>query len=154
MDISLSDILWVGGGMLAVLIGSLLFTRRDEIAQALGASWSLSGGSAWHDSGSGTSAAVAVPQQQHQAASAPVPDFELIISYLQRHNLTDDEAIDLFAVAHRESGDLLSANKIREIVGGNEAAVKARVARYRPKPPQPKPSPRLERPADGWGKAS
>lgn len=107
-------------------------------------------GSRLDDAGSDTGSAWVVPAQQHQAASELVPDFEDVLDYLRRHNLTDEQAIDLLTLAKRETGDLLSANKIRDIVGGNEADVKRRVASHRPKPATPKPSARLERPANGW----
>lgn len=99
---------------------------------------------------SDTSSARLVPPQQHQSASELVPDFEMVASYLKRHNLTDEQAIDLLTLAKRETGDLLSANKIRDIVGGNEAQVKARVASHRPKPIQPRPPARIVRPENGW----
>ncbi len=103
--------------------------------------------------GSDTSSERAVPAQQHQSAPELVLDFEGVLDYLRRHNLTDEQVIDLLTLIRRESGDLLSANKIRDIVGGNEAQVKARVAGHRPKPIQPQ-ARRLERPVNGWGKAS
>ena len=111
-------------------------------------------GSRFEGAGSDTGSAWVVPAQQHQAAPELVPDFEDVLDYLRRHNLTDEQAIDVLTLAKREDGDLLSANKIRDIVGGNEADVKRRVASHRPKPAQPRPSARLERPANGWGKAS
>lgn len=101
------------------------------------------------DDGSNTSSSIVVPAQQHQMAPAPVLNFEGVLDFLKRHNLTDEQAIDLLTVARRESGDLLSANKIRDIVGGNEAQVKARVAQHRPRH-KPAPARRLERPAGGW----
>lgn len=110
-------------------------------------------GSDYDNAGADTSSARAVPPQQHQSASELVLDFDSVLDYLRRHKLTDEQAIDLLTLATREEGDLLSANKIRDIVGGNEAAVKARVASHRPKAPA-RPSSRLERPANGWGKAS
>lgn len=100
--------------------------------------------------GSGTGSAEPVPPQQHQAAPSPVPDFDAVLAYLTRHKLNDEQAIDLLTVAQRESGYLLSANKIREVVGGNEATVKARVARGRPRPPEPRASASLKRPQEGW----
>ena len=101
------------------------------------------------DPGADTSSDEPVLPQQHQVAPALVLDFAGVLDYLKRHNLTDEQAVDLLALARRESGDLLSANKIRDIVGGNEALVKARVASHRPKQHAP-PARRLERPAGGW----
>lgn len=101
--------------------------------------------------GAGTEAAIVVPAQQHQAALELVPDFETIKSYLTDHTLTDEQAIELLALARRSTGDdLLSANKIRDIVGGNEGKVKAHVAAHRKPRPKPKAAQRLERPAGGW----
>jgi hypothetical protein len=108
-------------------------------------------GSSGNPAGAGTNSAPVVLAQQHQAASAPVPDFEAVLDFLAKHNLTDEQAIDLFATAHRASDDyFISANKLRDAIGGNEAAVKARVASRRPKPPAPRPAARLERPVNGW----
>lgn len=39
MDFSLSDIAWVGGGLVALTIVSLCFTHRVEIAQAFRLEW-------------------------------------------------------------------------------------------------------------------
>ena len=101
--------------------------------------------------GAGIGADWAVPQQQHQAASELVPNFEAVKSYLAEHTLTDDEAIELLALARRSSGDdLISANKIRDIVGGNEAKVKAHVAAHRKPRPKPRAPTHIERPAKGW----
>lgn len=99
-----------------------------------------------------TDAGTAVPAQQHQAALELVPDFEMVKAYLTDHTLTDEQAIGLLALARRSSGDdLLSANKIRDIVGGNEGKVKAHVAAHRKPRPKPKAVQRLERPIKGWG---
>src|SRR4051812_40053593 len=68
------------------------------------------------DRGAGIGAAVAVLGQQHQVALELVPNFEMVKGYLTDHTLTDEEAIELLALARRSSGDdLLSANKIRDI---------------------------------------
>jgi hypothetical protein len=110
-----------------------------------------SGGAGPVSPSASTSSAPVVLAQQHQAASALVPDFEAVLDFLAKHNLTDEQAIDLFATAHRAPDDyFISANKLRDAIGGNEAAVKARVASHRPKPPAPRPAARLERPANGW----
>lgn len=101
--------------------------------------------------GAGIGAGVVVPPRQHQAASELVPDFSSVKAYLTEHTLTDDEAIELLALARRSSGDdLISANKIRDIVGGNEAKVKAHVAAHRKPRPKPRPPTRIDRPVNGW----
>lgn len=102
-------------------------------------------------SGAGTSSSVVVPAQQHQAASELVPDFLMVKDYLTDHTLTDEEAIELLALARRSNGDdLISANKIRDIVGGNESKVKAHVAAHRKPRPKPRQVARIERPVNGW----
>lgn len=58
--------------------------------------------------------------------------------------------IDVLSVLKKDGEYLLSANKILELVGGTAAEVKARVTSHRPKPPAPKVSGRLDRPANGW----
>ena len=153
MDISLGDIGWVIGGIVAFAAVRILFTYRADIAQVIMAS-RVPRASADDDyAGADTGSAKVVPGQQHQAASELVLDFEMVLDYLRRHNLTDEQLIDVYAIPHRADGDHpLSANRIREAVGGNEAAVKARVASHRPKP-KPMASRRLERPANGWGPA-
>lgn len=101
--------------------------------------------------GAGTGSAIVVPPQQHQAASEPVLNFEVVKRYLTEHNLSDEQAIELLALIRRIDGnDLLSANKIRDIVGGNEGKVKAKVAAHRRPRPRPKVAARIERPANGW----
>lgn len=107
-------------------------------------------GSTGAASGSGTGSARAVLPQQHQAEPALVPCFETAIDYLKRHNLTDEQAIDLLTLMRRDAGDLLSANKIRDIVGGNESAVKARVAAWRNAPKPQRTQGRVPRPHGGW----
>jgi hypothetical protein len=102
--------------------------------------------------GASTDAGTVVPAQQHQSALELVPNFEVVKAYLTDHTLTDEQAIELLALARRSSGDdLLSANKIRDIVGGNEGKVKAHVAAHRKPRPKPKAAQRLERPIRGWG---
>ena len=101
--------------------------------------------------GAGTGSVSVVLGQQHQAASELVPNFEVIKLYLTDHALTDDEAVILLALIRRTDGnDLLSANKIRDIVGGNEGKVKAKVAAHRRPRPRPKVADSLKRPANGW----
>ncbi len=88
--------------------------------------------------------------QQNQVEPASVPSFEVVIDFLAGHNLTDEQAIDILALMSRDAGDLLSANKIRDIVGGNEAAVKTRVAAWRPAPEPQRSQGRVPRPDGGW----
>lgn len=65
--------------------------------------------------------------------------------------LQNDEAlIDLLSTIKVDGEYRFSANKIRDIVGGADAAVKARVASHRPKPAQPRPPARIVRPENGW----
>lgn len=111
-----------------------------------------SGGSTNARPGADTGAKSVVPAQQHQAEPELVLDFDRVLAFLSEHNLTDEQAIAIYSVVHRGPDDYpLSANKIRDAVGGNEAAVKAQVADRRPRKAQPaKPSARLERPANGW----
>lgn len=100
---------------------------------------------------SGTGADQPVLPQQHQAALELVPNLAAVKTYLKQHNVSDQDAIDILALLRRPTGDnLISANKIRDIVGGNEAAVKAQVAALRPKPPAKLTQGRQERPVNGW----
>lgn len=111
---------------------------------------SVMDGAAVVPSGSGTGADKAVPPQQHQVAPASVLTFDDAISFLKRHKFESaDELIDVLSVLQRDGKPLISANKIREIIGGNEAAVKARVATHRKQEPPPS-TRRLERPVEGW----
>ena len=75
--------------------------------------------------------------------------FANIQDFLSSHNLTDEQAITILALMRRPNGDVfLSANKIRDTVGGADKDVKDHVAALRPKPPQPRLP--LKRPANGW----
>lgn len=145
----LSDLAWIAG--IIVVVAAIFM----EIPQQLVA-WGWPILTAWASAlgahvGASTGASRAVPPQQHQAASALVPDLAAVLAFLSRHNLSDEQAIDLLTELRREDGEyLISANKIRDVVGGNEAIVKARVASRRPKPPVPKASGRIERPVNGW----
>jgi hypothetical protein len=119
----------------------------DRIADDMSGNAGSEGGGA----GSGTGSGDLVLGQQNQMEPELVLSFEEIVAYLTEHNLTDDQATIMFAVMRRESGDhFLSANKIRDIVGGADMVVKAQVAAYRPRQSRPKPSVHLERPANGW----
>lgn len=104
--------------------------------------------------GSGTGSADLVPGQQHQREPAAPANFDDVLAYLARHKLeSPDQVVDVLSVLQFGDGHVLSANKIRDVVGGNERAVKARVASHRPKDKEeaPRTSSRLERPENGWG---
>lgn len=104
-----------------------------------------------HLIGASAGAALQMPPQQHQAKPELVLDPPTIKAYLKRHNMSDEDLVDILALLRRSNGEnLISANKIRDITGGNEATVKARVAALRPKPPAPKPTPSIRRPQNGW----
>lgn len=60
--------------------------------------------------------------------------FDDVCDFLLDHNLTDEEGVDLLALAKRKSGYFLSANNIRDRVGGSDAEVKARVRKWRGEP--------------------
>lgn len=107
------------------------------------------GGSDESEGGSGTSSAEPVLPQQNQLEPELVRDFEAVKTFLSSHNLSDDEAVILLAVLRRNGDYLISANKIRDVVGGSDAQIKAQVAAIRPRPRTP-PVQRLERPAGGW----
>lgn len=90
----------------------------------------------------------AVPSDQNQENQN---QFEILRDYLGSHNLTDEQAITILALMRKQNGDTyLSANKIRDTVGGADADVKARVAELRPRPATPPPAKSLTRPAGGW----
>lgn len=150
-EFHLSD-LWAIG--LAVVL-FFTFLNREAVAEWIRAGWSryvvLRAGSEGDQGGSSTGADPAVLPQQHQVASELVPDLASVKIYLKQHNVSDQDAIDILALLRRSNGDnLISANKIRDIVGGNEAAVKAQVAMLRPKPPAKLTQGRQERPVNGW----
>jgi|ERR1051325_2293233 hypothetical protein len=101
--------------------------------------------------GSETGSPVLVPGQQNQVEPKMVLNFEIVLSFLNGHKFSDEELIKVLSVLQRQSGDyLLSANKIRDSVGGADAAVKAQVSALRPKKEQPRPASSIRRPADGW----
>lgn len=90
----------------------------------------------------------AVPSEQNQENGN---QFANIQAFLSSHNLTDEQAITILALMRRSNGETyLSANKIRDTVGGADKDVKDHVAALRPKPPQPKGGLPLKRPANGW----
>jgi hypothetical protein len=107
-------------------------------------------GSVGDRAGSRAGSGAPVLEPQFQQFREPVLKIEDVIDFLSKHKLTDEEAIDILAVLHRESGHLLSANKVRDTVGGADAVVKSRVANLRPKPPARRPAGTLRRPQNGW----
>lgn len=89
--------------------------------------------------------------QQSQENQEPVRGFDDVIAVLSEHKLTSEQAADVLAVMRRENGEyFISANKIRDIVGGADKVIKARVAIFRPQQSRPKPAAHLDRPANGW----
>lgn len=150
-EFHLSD-LWAIGFAVVLFF---TFLNREAVAEWIRAGWaryvmSRAGSEDEHD-GASTSADPAVLPQQHQATPELVPDLASIKNYLKQHNVSDQDAIDILALLRRSNGDnLISANKIRDIVGGNEATVKAQVAALRPRPPAKLTQGRQERPVNGW----
>jgi hypothetical protein len=125
--------------------------QRDGVRDYEPGIMSYDDGSELARPGSSTGSVGLVPGQQNQAAPELVLNFDAIVDYLSRHKLdTPERVVDVLAVLQFGEGHVLSANKIRDIAGGNEAAVKARVASRRPKAEAPKPAKRLERPVNGW----
>lgn len=81
----------------------------------------------------GTSSEGPVPPQQNQAEPAEPVVLASAINLIARHNLEPQAAAELLAVLQKTDGSYyLSANAIRDIVGGNAATVKAWVAAKRP----------------------
>ena len=126
MDLSLSDVLWVGGGLLAVMIVSLLFTRRDEIAQA---------------------ARSIMPSRP---TSAPIARDMDLVSIPVRHTsmdahttgddhemprigraLSDPDIVILLAAQKRAGKFRFSANQIHTLVGGDRNIVLRQVREIR-----------------------
>lgn len=171
MDITLQDVIVVVG---SIVIFTAIMLYKDQAVAFVRAAWrerrAMSGalldqrhaaimasrvdhaGSEALIGGSRTGSADPVPPQQNQVEPEAVRSFEDVLSFLTEHKLSDEEAADLLAVAARAGGYLLSANKIRDAVGGSDAAVKARVAARRPKSESDplRSSGRLERPEHGW----
>lgn len=80
-----------------------------------------------------TSSAIVVPGLQNQENDTEPESIGTAILYLSRHNLDTRVACELLAVLRNEDGGyLLSANKIRDAIGGNAATIKGYVAAMRP----------------------
>jgi hypothetical protein len=127
--------------------------RYEQRAVAYGLrDMSSQSGSEAVPAGSGTGSAAVVLPQQNQENRELVRNLTDVIAFLDRQNLTSDEAAAILSVLRRSDDDyFLSANKIRDVVGGADAAVKAQVAAYRPrKSATPSRGKRLERPMSGW----
>jgi hypothetical protein len=86
------------------------------------------------------------PENWHASQSEPRIDLAAI------EEADRETVIDILSVLKKDGEYLLSANKIRDLVGGADAVVKSRVASHRPKPPAPKVEAHLDRPANGWGR--
>jgi hypothetical protein len=122
-------------------VGGVLMSRSGDGSR---------GHSASFDSGSQRFAPPVFAQQnqENQNQNATIDD---IIDLTYTSPLTDQQAITILALMRRENGDyFLSANKIRDIVGGADATVKAEVAALRPKEPTPPPLRSITRPPGGW----
>jgi hypothetical protein len=97
--------------------------------------------------GAETGTAIGSEDWFYGSRTAPVQEkkevsFADVIAFLVDHNLSDEEAIDLFAVAKRKSGYIVSANKIRDHIGGSDAEIKARVRSRRPQAAPIAPAPK------------
>lgn len=68
------------------------------------------------------------------------------------HNLPRASLIAVLAVQRKEDGGgyRFSANQIAAFIGGTKADILKEIAQYRDPPPAARPSPRTERPANGW----
>lgn len=151
MDISMSDIGWVLGAVVLYAIARILFTHRAVVAQMFGSFSVVRSGPPPTSDGPRTSPVLVVRPDTDQVKPEPVRNFQDVVDFLKKHNLTDEQLIAVYAVIHRAADDYpLSANKIRDVVGGTRDEVLALVSSYRPKPPAPKPSGKLVRPENGW----
>lgn len=89
--------------------------------------------------------------QQNQAKPSELGGREPLIQFSTLQNMDDADLIALLAVLRLPNGDYrFSANKIRDIVGGSDTAVKAQVAAHRPKEVKPSPPRSIGRPPNGW----
>lgn len=96
-----------------------------------------------------------VPAQQNQENQNQNATIEDVVNLTYTGPITDQQAITILALMRRENGDyFLSANKIRDIVGGADATVKADVAALRPKEQAPPPPRSIARPPGGWPKSA
>jgi hypothetical protein len=167
-NLSLGDVAWIFGSLIVFALICVAGRPAWHLARALKrryvhVSWqglldiladdmSSEAGSEPTLPGSRTGFDDPVLPQQNQVKPELVFEFSHLLDFLSRHNLSEGEAIALLARMRRSNGIdyYLSANRIRDVVGGADAAVKAEVAKHRPKPAVPKPPARLERPANGW----
>lgn len=96
-----------------------------------------------------------VPAQQNQENQNQNATIEDIISLTYTGPVTDQQALTILALMRRENGEyFVSANKIRDIVGGADATVKAEVAALRPHKPTKPPARSVTRPPGGWPKSA
>lgn len=102
----------------------------------------------------GTEPVMSVREQQNQVGADQSVDFENVLTWVSEHNVTDDQALEILAKLQRGPDDyIVSANKIRDSLGGSRDEVLSRIAARRPRVVA-KVSPRLERPPNGWRSAS
>lgn len=93
--------------------------------------------------------------QQNQERANRFAAIEDIINLTYTSPVTDQQALTILALMRRENGEyFLSANKIRDIVGGADATVKAEVAALRPSKPAPPVVRSIARPPGGWPKSA
>mgnify|MGYP001607408571 CR=1 FL=1 len=96
-----------------------------------------------------------VPAQQNQEYANQNATVDDIISLTYTSPVTDQQALTILALMRRENGEyFVSANKIRDIVGGADATVKAEVAALRPHKPTKPPARSVTRPPGGWPKSA
>jgi hypothetical protein len=93
--------------------------------------------------------------QQNQEKPNQNATIEDVIELTYSGPITREQALTILALMQRENGEyFLSANKIRDIVGGADATVKAEVAALRPSKPTPPPARSIARPPGGWPKST
>lgn len=102
--------------------------------------------------GGSASAADAARARLHQAALEIAPEYAPPPEPVSLHMSRDAEIAWLTVQRNDDGSYRHSANKIAAFMGGTEAVVKAQVAAIRAKkePDAPPPSPRLDRPPQGW----
>lgn len=169
-DFGLEDVAWALGSLVIVSIIGILWRERAVIVSSLSRGWATSldrarqqkaareelygyvqSGELAESHQNGTGSVGPVLSQQNQESQNQNATFEMFADYLSEHNLSDEQLITVLALLRRLNGDdLLSANKIRDTVGGADATVKALIAPHRKPRPRPKPPARLDRPPNGW----
>lgn len=127
MDISLSDILWIGGGLLVLTAASLLFTHWGEVAQA----------------------ATRIMPSKPRTVAVSAPDIEAVYIPVSHTDMDDDidemprigrrlsdtEVVILLAAQRRIDGkQRFSANQIYALVGGDRNTVMRQIKELREGP--------------------